>query len=138
METSATAAPTGAAGAGQELASAGASEMGGSYSGGRSDAADDDGDSDGSQQAPGEGEEEEEDEGREARLRLSNVELSSPAVVRRVAERLEGYRLPPDRVEALRETLKGFLGTKNYHNYTNHKQATDPSCKRYGCMEVFT
>lgn len=112
--------------------------MGGSYSGGRSDAADDDGDSDGSQQAPGEGEEEEEDEGREARLRLSNVELSSPAVVRRVAERLEGYRLPPDRVEALRETLKGFLGTKNYHNYTNHKQATDPSCKRYGCMEVFT
>lgn len=58
------------------------------------------------------------------------VELSSPAVVRRVAKELEGYRLPEGAVAALRETLEGFVGTKNYHNYTNHKKPTDPSCKR--------
>lgn len=127
VETGAATVPSGAAGAGQEHPSAGAPGMGGSDN---NDGGDDgaDGDSDGSQQAN----EEEEDEGKAARLRLANIELSSPAVVQRVAEKLQGYRLPPDRVGELRETLKGFLGTKNYHNYTNHKQATDPSCKRYG------
>eukprot|EP00752_Nemacystus_decipiens_P001432 g1412.t1 len=128
-ETGATAAPAAAAGAGPEHALAGAPEMGASYSG-RSDAAaaddDDDGYSDGDGSQP---EAQEEHEGNEARLK--DYELSSPAVVRRVAEKLEGYRLPPDRMEALREILKGFLGTKSYHNYTNHKQATDPSCKRF-------
>lgn len=59
------------------------------------------------------------------------MELCSPAVTRRAAEKLETYRVPPEAVKLLRETLKGFLGTKNYHNYTNHKQAADPSCKRW-------
>lgn len=66
----------------------------------------------------------------EAVRRLESVELSSPAVVQRVAERLQGYRLPPESLKALRETLNDFVGTKNYHNYTNHKQPTDPSCQR--------
>lgn len=123
-----------AAGAGMETggtAPAGAPQMGGS---GESDNGGDDydEDSDASQL------EVEEVEGNEASQRLAAVELSSPAVVRRVAEKLKGYRVPPDRVEELRETLKGFLGTKNYHNYTNHKQAADPSCKRYvrACRET--
>lgn len=119
----------GAAGGGQDRTAAGAQEVGGGgydRNSGRSDNNEDgDDNSDGSHRA------EEEDEGKEERLRLAAVELSSPAVVRRVAEKLKGYRLPADRTEELRETLKGFLGTKNYHNYTNHKTAADPSCKRY-------
>ncbi|CAM9524052.1 unnamed protein product [Scytosiphon promiscuus] len=96
----------------------------GSYGGDRGDDDDDDDDDDQSSQ------DQAEDDAMEARLRQAAVELSSPAVIRRVGEKLRGYRLPPDRVEELRETLKGFLGTKNYHNYTNHKQHSDPSCKR--------
>lgn len=118
----------------------GAQEVGGTYDsssgrggsdggggGGDDDERDEreDDESDASQRA------EEEEAEKEARLRLAAVELSSPAVIQRVAEKLKGYRLPVDRVEELRETLKGFLGTKNYHNYTNHKKADDPSCKRY-------
>ncbi|CAM9268837.1 unnamed protein product, partial [Hapterophycus canaliculatus] len=94
----------------------------GSYGGDRDDDDDDD-DCDSTQDIG-------EDEAMEARLRQAAVKLSSPTVIRRVGEKLKGYRLPPDRVEELRETLKGFLGTKNYHNYTNHKQHSDPSCKR--------
>eukprot|EP00904_Undaria_pinnatifida_P010899 jgi/Undpi1/693/HiC_scaffold_10.g04157.m1 len=71
-----------------------------------------------------------EEERNAALARLQQVELCSPAVTRRAAEKLETYRVPPEAVKLLRETLKGFLGTKNYHNYTNHKQAADPSCKR--------
>ncbi|CAM9185015.1 unnamed protein product [Laminaria digitata] len=71
-----------------------------------------------------------EEERNAAIARLQQVELCSPAVMRRAAEKLETYRVPAEAVELLRETLKGFLGTKNYHNYTNHKQAADPSCKR--------
>lgn len=88
---------------------------------------------DGSGDDGGEGEAEAEAEDAEATKNwetVEPVELSSPAVLRRVAEKLEGYRLPEGQVAALRETLKGFVGTKNYHNYTNHKQPTDPSCKR--------
>ena len=72
-----------------------------------------------------------EEERNAAIARLQQVELCSPAVLRRAAENLEAYRVPAEAVELLRETLKGFLGTKNYHNYTNHKQAADPSCKRW-------
>lgn len=72
-----------------------------------------------------------EEERSAAIARLQQVELCSPAVLRRAAENLETYRVPAEAVELLRETLKGFLGTKNYHNYTNHKQAADPSCKRW-------
>lgn len=71
-----------------------------------------------------------EEERNAAIARLQQVALCSPAVLRRAAEKLEAYRVPAEAVELLRETLKGFLGTKNYHNYTNHKQAADPSCKR--------
>lgn len=117
-----------AAAEGQEHATGAQDENGGrsdddAGSGGDVDDVDDDGGDDDSQQ-------EEVDDAKEARLRQAVV-LSSPVVIRRVAEKLEGYRLPADRVEELRETFKGFLGTKNYHNYTNHKKAADPSCKRY-------
>lgn len=72
-----------------------------------------------------------EEERNAAIARLQQAELCSPAVLRRAAEKLETYRVPAEAVELLRETLKVFLGTKNYHNYTNHKQAADPSCKRW-------
>lgn len=62
--------------------------------------------------------------------RVDSVELSSPVVVQRVSEHLQGYRLAAEDVQVLRDTLKVFVGTRNYHNYTNHKKATDPSCKR--------
>lgn len=118
------AATVGAEAAGQgEAQPAGAQRQGVEGDGSGHDSGDDDGsDEDGSH--------DEENEAMEARLRRAAVELSSPAVVKRVGEKLEGYRLPPERLERLRETLRGFLGTKNYHNYTNHKHHSDPSCKR--------
>ncbi|CAM9174938.1 unnamed protein product, partial [Ectocarpus sp. 8 AP-2014] len=116
---------TPAAGQGQVHAVGAADDDGASEYSSRSDNEGDDDDDDSQQEYEGSG-----DEGKEARLRQAAVELSSPAVVQRVAEQLKGYRLEPDRLEDLRGTLKGFLGTKNYHNYTNHKKATDASCKR--------
>ncbi|CAM9775810.1 unnamed protein product [Ectocarpus sp. 4 AP-2014] len=116
---------TPAEGQGQGHALGAADDDGASEYSGRSDNEGGDDDDDSQQESEGSG-----DEGKEARLRQAAVELSSPAVVQRVAEQLKGYRLQPDRLEDLRETLKGFLGTKNYHNYTNHKKATDASCKR--------
>lgn len=67
-----------------------------------------------------------------AQIRDPPIELSSEAVIKRVAQRLEGYRLPSDRVEKLRDTLNLFRGTKNYHNYTNSKKGGDSSCNRWG------
>lgn len=108
-----------AVGEGQEHATA--AHPGYDYNSGKSGDGDD---------ADDDSQQEEKDEEKEARLRQAAVVLSSPAVIRRVAEKLEGYRLPSGRVEELRETLNGFVGTKNYHNYTNHKKHEDPSCKR--------
>lgn len=62
--------------------------------------------------------------------KADSVELSSPVVVQWVAEQLQGYRLSAEEIQVLRNTLKVFVGTRNYHNYTNHKKPTDPSCKR--------
>lgn len=62
--------------------------------------------------------------------RGDSVELSSPEVVQWVAEQLQGYRLSADDMQVLKDTLKVFVGTRNYHNFTNHKKPTDPSCKR--------
>lgn len=59
------------------------------------------------------------------------IELSSVAVVRRVAERMKGHRVQAETVESLRAVLKQFCGTKNYHNFTNNKKGGDSSCNRY-------
>lgn len=132
--TSTAAATAGAVSAGAAVAGAGqGGELEAGYSDDDGGGGDDKGDSDSDDSRAGGGDEDEE---KAARLRRAAVELSSPAVIRTVAEKLQGYRLPPDRVEELRETLKGFLGTKNYHNYTNHKKASDPSCKRYSMSVV--
>ncbi|CAM9246586.1 unnamed protein product [Ascophyllum nodosum] len=84
-------------------------------------------DDEGDENAEGDQDEEEVDD---VTGRLETVELSSPAVVERVADRLQGYRLSADTMSVLREVLKVYVGTRNYHNYTNHKKATDPSCNR--------
>ena len=86
-------------------------------------------DDEGDENAEGDQDEEEVDD---VTGRLETVELSSPAVVERVADRLQGYRLSADTMSVLREVLKVYVGTRNYHNYTNHKKATDPSCNRSG------
>lgn len=41
------------------------------------------------------------------------------------------FRLSDDIFTRVNDTLKLFLGTKNYHNYTSKKKPTDPSAKRY-------
>ena len=40
------------------------------------------------------------------------------------------YRIPPERLARIQETLNLFVGTRNYHNYTIQKTFKDPSAKR--------
>ncbi|KAI9827933.1 MAG: hypothetical protein M1819_006876 [Sarea resinae] len=42
----------------------------------------------------------------------------------------KAHRIPPKRLERVRETLNLYLGTKNFHNYTIKKNFKDPSAKR--------
>ena len=49
----------------------------------------------------------------------------------REEECIKDYRLPLDKLELLRSTLKVYEGTRNYHNYTYHKGAADASSNRY-------
>jgi tRNA pseudouridine38-40 synthase len=46
------------------------------------------------------------------------------------------FRLSSDQFERLNSTLKLYVGTKNYHNFTIRKEAFDPSAKRF-IMEFF-
>ncbi|EXJ63863.1 tRNA pseudouridine38-40 synthase [Cladophialophora yegresii CBS 114405] len=40
------------------------------------------------------------------------------------------YRIPPERLDRIQNTLDLFVGTRNYHNYTVQKTYKDPSAKR--------
>lgn len=40
------------------------------------------------------------------------------------------YRIPPERLERVQDTLNLFVGTRNFHNYTIEKTFKDPSAKR--------
>lgn len=40
------------------------------------------------------------------------------------------YRITPARLDQLQEALNQYLGTKNFHNFTVQKNASDPSAKR--------
>ncbi|ETI27760.1 tRNA pseudouridine(38-40) synthase [Cladophialophora carrionii CBS 160.54] len=40
------------------------------------------------------------------------------------------YRIPPERLDRIQDTLDLFVGTRNYHNYTVQKTYKDPSAKR--------
>ena len=40
------------------------------------------------------------------------------------------YRIPPRRLQRVKDTLAMFRGTQNFHNYTIDKTAKDPSAKR--------
>jgi tRNA pseudouridine38-40 synthase len=44
---------------------------------------------------------------------------------------VEDYRITKEVLESLREILKIYLGTKNFHNFTSRRKSTDPSSKRY-------
>lgn len=41
------------------------------------------------------------------------------------------YRISQETLSTVNELLKNYLGTKNYHNFTSKKKASDPSAKRY-------
>ncbi|XP_017035647.1 pseudouridylate synthase 1 homolog isoform X1 [Drosophila kikkawai] len=41
------------------------------------------------------------------------------------------FRLSPELLEKVRETLKLYEGTKNFHNFTSKKNFLDPSSKRF-------
>lgn len=43
----------------------------------------------------------------------------------------KGFRLDESTLHRINNLLQKFLGTKNFHNFTSKKQATDPSAKRY-------
>ncbi|RMZ77202.1 hypothetical protein DV738_g4481, partial [Chaetothyriales sp. CBS 135597] len=40
------------------------------------------------------------------------------------------YRIPQKRLDRIRDLLKMYVGTKNYHNFTIDKTSRDPSAKR--------
>lgn len=44
---------------------------------------------------------------------------------------MESFRLSPDRLAKVNETLKLYEGTKNYHNFTSRKAPFDPSARRF-------
>ena len=41
------------------------------------------------------------------------------------------FRIPPERVQRVNETLAQYVGTRNFHNYTIQKAYNDPSAKRH-------
>ena len=43
----------------------------------------------------------------------------------------KAFTLNDARKEYINKILGSFLGTKNYHNFTKMREATDPSCYRF-------
>ncbi|KAJ3666707.1 hypothetical protein Zmor_002141 [Zophobas morio] len=43
----------------------------------------------------------------------------------------KGFRLQEDILNKINAILQKFVGTKNFHNFTSKKQASDPSAKRF-------
>lgn len=43
----------------------------------------------------------------------------------------KAYRITPERLQRLQDTLNQYNGTHNYHNYTVQKPFSDPSAKRH-------
>ena len=44
---------------------------------------------------------------------------------------LSAYRVPKETLGRLRRVLGGFVGTRNFHNYTSKMKATDGAAKRF-------
>lgn len=61
-------------------------------------------------------------EGRSYQIQPSNPE--------EIAQKRE-FRMAPDQLTHLRAILNGYLGTKNFHNFTVGKKPEDVSAKRY-------
>ena len=70
---------------------------------------------------------------------ISFAEVIDESVDR--TELMESYRLPQQRFEQINDTLKLFLGTQNFHNFTAKKRFYDPSAKRlikrFECEQPF-
>lgn len=45
--------------------------------------------------------------------------------------KMNGYRVPSEKLIKLNEILKMYEGTKSFHNFTSRKEYIDPSSKRY-------
>ncbi|CAF0738660.1 unnamed protein product [Didymodactylos carnosus] len=43
----------------------------------------------------------------------------------------ESYRATPEIVQIVRDVIREYVGTHNFHNFTSGKKFTDPSSKRY-------
>ncbi|CAL8109677.1 unnamed protein product [Orchesella dallaii] len=43
----------------------------------------------------------------------------------------ESYRITPEVLESVRDKLKKYQGTQNFHNFTSRRKPTDPSSKRF-------
>lgn len=43
----------------------------------------------------------------------------------------KAYRIPPERLERVREAFRQFVGTNNFYNFTIEKTFRDPSAKRH-------
>jgi len=43
----------------------------------------------------------------------------------------KAYRIGPDRLQKVKDILAKYEGTHNFHNFTIHKSANDPSAKRF-------
>ncbi|KAK2762636.1 tRNA pseudouridine synthase 1 [Arachnomyces sp. PD_36] len=62
--------------------------------------------------------------------RLSPVTVAVKAIRAAYLSEKRSYRVPEARLARLRDALSKYIGTRNYHNYTIQKNATDPSAKR--------
>jgi tRNA pseudouridine38-40 synthase len=62
---------------------------------------------------------------------LSPVELAIKEVKAAYITAKKAYRISNSRRERVQEALKCYIGTKNFHNYTIQKHASDPSAKRH-------
>jgi tRNA pseudouridine38-40 synthase len=68
-------------------------------------------------------------EARTYEMRVPSFVLLTPTPTD--AAEFDAYRVPPERLDVLRRTLKMFEGTHNFHNYTSGRSPSDPSCKRF-------
>ncbi|ORY63355.1 pseudouridine synthase [Pseudomassariella vexata] len=62
---------------------------------------------------------------------VSSVDLALKAIKATYVSAKRRYRVTPERLNQLQETLSEYVGTHNYHNYTIQKGPSDPSAKRH-------
>lgn len=59
------------------------------------------------------------------------LDIASRKVKQLSLEARQKFRLKPETLETFRKTLQLYVGSHNFHNFTNGKQFTDPSAHRF-------